>query len=66
MRSIEAQQRDRKLERDIKELQDIRRFFTTGVGAPQFTPDRRAIYIRQEGGTDTTLYVYEGTEWIAK
>lgn len=38
----------------------------TGMGAPGFTPNSRAIYIREDGGTGTTLYVYEGASWVAK
>ena len=55
-----------KTERDIAELRQKLSFFTPGIGAPQFTPPGRAIYLRLDGGTNTTLYVYEGTAWIAK
>lgn len=40
--------------------------FYTGVGAPSFTPPGRALYIRQDGSANTTLYVYEGSSWVAK
>lgn len=39
----------------------------TGNGAPTFTPGvSRALYVRQDGGAGSTLYVYEGTGWTAK
>lgn len=43
-----------------------------GAGAPTFTPvdtlgnTCRALYIRTNGGANTTLYVYEGAAWAAK
>jgi cytochrome c-type biogenesis protein CcmE len=56
----------RKVELDIADLQSKTRFVYTGQGLPSFTPEGRAIYIRQDGGTGTTLYVYEGSSWVAK
>lgn len=38
----------------------------TGLGAPAFTPTGRALYVRQDGGAGTTLYVWEGAAWAAK
>jgi hypothetical protein len=38
----------------------------TGTGVPSFTPSQRMLYIRQDGGANTTLYVYEGASWTAK
>lgn len=37
-----------------------------GEGVPTFTPPGRALYVRLDGGTSTTLYVYEGASWVAK
>ena len=57
----------RETARRLADLEERFKFVTTGVGAPSFQPPKgRVIYIRQDGGTDTTLYVWEGTEWIAK
>lgn len=39
-------------------------YFSTGV--PTFTPPGRALYIRLDGGANTTLYVYEGAGWAPK
>lgn len=59
-------QDQKKSERDIQTIQSKIQFITTGVGVPNFTPSGRAIYIRQDGGANTTLYVYEGSSWSAK
>lgn len=56
----------RAMELEILDLRAKTQFITTGVGAPAFTPTGRAIYIRQDGSTNTTLYVYEGASWVAK
>lgn len=56
----------RQIERELADLRQKLSFITTGVGVPAFTPDGRAIYLRQDGGTDTTLYVWEGTAWLPK
>lgn len=43
-----------------------------GAGVPTFTPKdangntARALFIRTDGGTTTTLYVYTGAGWTAK
>lgn len=39
---------------------------STGRGAPTSTPSGRALYIRQDGGAGSTLYVWEGAAWAAK
>lgn len=51
---------------DIADLKQKLSFITIGVGVPNFTPDGRAVYLRQDGGTNTTLYVYEGSAWVPK
>jgi hypothetical protein len=56
----------RQMELEIANLKAKTQLITTGVGVPSFTPTGRAIYIRQDGGTNTTLYVYEGSAWVAK
>lgn len=56
----------RQIDLEIANLQSKTRFVYTGQGLPNFTPEGRAIYIRQDGGTNTTLYVYEGSAWSAK
>jgi hypothetical protein len=53
-------------ELEIANLKSKTRFVYTGQGLPSFTPEGRAIYIRQDGSTGTTLYVYEGSSWVAK
>lgn len=49
-------------------VNDIGQHFYSGVGVPTFTPpgSARALYIRKDGGTGSTLYVYEGAGWVAK
>jgi hypothetical protein len=59
-------QKVRQLELEIANLKSKTRFVYTGQGLPSFTPEGRAIYIRQDGSTGTTLYVYEGSSWVAK
>lgn len=54
------------IEQELAALKAKTQFVYTGVGAPSFTPNGRAIYIRQDGGVNTTLYVYEGSAWAAK
>jgi len=56
----------RKIERELAEVRQAITFIMTGVGVPAFTPDGRAIYVRQDGGTGTTLYVWEGAAWVPK
>jgi hypothetical protein len=56
----------RALELQVADLQQRLKNFTTGQGAPNFTPQGRAIYIRQDGGVNSTLYVYEGSAWSPK
>lgn len=60
------QQRSNSIERELLRLKSSVDFITTGIGEPAFTPNGRAIYIRQDGGANTTLYVYEGSAWAAK
>ena len=60
------QKRSATIERELDSLRSAFSIITTGVGVPSFTPSGRAIYIRQDGGTNTTLYVYEGSAWVAK
>lgn len=63
------QQRSQAIERELADLRQMLTFVTTGVGAPAFDPPSnggRLIYIRQDGGTTTTLYVWEGSAWVAK
>lgn len=54
------------IEQELSSLKAKTQFVYTGQGAPSFTPNGRAIYIRQDGGANTTLYVYEGSSWVAK
>lgn len=57
----------RETARRLAELEERVKFVTTGVGAPAFQPEKgRVIYVRQDGSTDTTLYVWEGTAWVPK
>lgn len=40
---------------------------TSGTGAPSGAPlGDRGMYIREDGGTTTTLYIWEGAAWVAK
>ncbi len=40
---------------------------TSGTGAPSGQPlGDRGMYIREDGGTGTTLYIWEGAAWVAK
>lgn len=56
----------RSIELEIADLKAKTQFYTTGQGVPNFTPSGKAVYIRQDGGPNTTLYVYEGSAWVAK
>jgi hypothetical protein len=48
----------------VRQLQSIYLF---GVGAPSGAPQApRAVYTRLDGGTGSTLYVWEGSSWVAK
>lgn len=49
-------------------VNETAQFVFHGAGAPAFTPPDggRALYIRIDGGVNTTLYVYEGSTWSAK
>ena len=60
------QQKSSSLEREFSEIKSKLAFFTTGVGLPNFTPTGRALYLRQDGGAGSTLYVYEGASWSPK
>ena len=40
--------------------------WTSGAGAPTTACTRGSFYSRTDGGTNTTLYVCEGTGWVAK
>jgi hypothetical protein len=59
-------QEQRRVERELRETRQILDVVAWGTGAPAFTPTRRALYIRLDGGANTTLYVWEGTAWAAK
>lgn len=39
---------------------------TWGTGAPTLDPGVPALYIRMDGGANTTLYVWEGAAWASK
>lgn len=47
-------------------LNTVAQFVFFGAGVPTFTPPGRALFIRLDGGANTTLYVYEGAAWAAK
>lgn len=36
-----------------------------GYGVPTLAAEKGSLYMRLDGGTGSTLYVYEGT-WVAK
>lgn len=50
----------------VADLNELAQFFAVGDGAPAHTPTSRQLYIRRDGGANTTLYVYEGAGWAAK
>lgn len=50
----------------LEDLNSIAQFLSWGDGVPTHTPDGRQLYIRRDGGANTTLYVYEGASWAAK
>jgi hypothetical protein len=66
IQSVIADQKYRLMELELADLRSKVAFVTTGVGVPSFTPNGRALYLRQDGGAGTTLYVYEGSGWVAK
>jgi hypothetical protein len=47
-------------------VNEIAQFLSWGDGVPAHTPDGRQLYVRRDGGANTTLYVYEGAAWAAK
>ena len=63
---IIEQRRSSIIEQGLSALERKMSTFFSGVGVPDFTPPGRALYIRQDGGANTTLYVYEGSSWVAK
>lgn len=60
------QQRSSLIEGEFASVKSTLGLISSGVGAPQFTPNGRALYLRLDGGAGTTLYVYEGASWVAK
>jgi hypothetical protein len=41
--------------------------FTWGTGVPSAAPKAaRAMYLRLDGGANTTLYIWAGAAWAAK
>ena len=39
---------------------------TTGTGAPSHSAPNSSLYLRQDGGAGTTLYVRESGAWVGK
>lgn len=50
----------------LNSLNIIGKHLFIGAGAPTSTPTGRALYLRTNGGTTSTLYVWEGAAWVAK
>ena len=50
----------------LEAINELAQFIVWGDGVPSHTPNGRQIYIRRDGGTGTTLYVWEGAAWVGK
>lgn len=60
--SVPQQQNNEDL---VRALNHLGQFLVDGDGAPSHTPDNRQLYVRRDGGTNTTLYVHDGSSWVA-